>query len=289
LKNQPQHKVVLIIGMARSGTSMMGGVFSKLGVYLGESLAEPSPMNKKGFFEDQEIVNLNDQFLLNLGVGWPKPLPLPIGWASSQSATAYEEKILKIIVEKFSNKPVFAIKDPTISRLLPIWVPLLSKLNIEPIFIQMVRNHYEVYASMTYGEGGGKRIKPEQACLLWLRHNIEGERYTRWKKRVFVKYDAVLTNPPEMIKKIAEFCEIPIPDLSNDEPLNFIDISMKHYNFTSIPVTFTSPFSNWSDRIYKSFPDFGNLLDTSVLEEVNNEIEKMDQFNFLSGIYEFPK
>ena len=285
IDKKTKRKVILIIGMARSGTSMLGGILSSLGVYFGKNLAEPSSMNKKGFFENKEIVRINDQILLDLGAGWPNPFPFPFGWSSSSTAAAYEEKIEKLLKSEFQGRAIYGVKDPTITRLLPLWAHLLEKIEDDPLYIQIIRDPYEVYASMAYGQGAGKGIKPEQACLLWLRHNLEGEKYTQWKKRIFVKYDALLENPPKMIKIIAEFCEIIISDETLQKTVHFIDTSMKHYHSASAPVTFAHPFSLWASRVYSAFPKIGTEINTPVLEEVNTEIEKLDRINFLSGLY----
>jgi hypothetical protein len=54
---------VLVLGVPRSGTSTVAGVLHHLGVFMGERFPDPSPMNPRGFFEDQEIIELHRHFL----------------------------------------------------------------------------------------------------------------------------------------------------------------------------------------------------------------------------------
>jgi hypothetical protein len=54
---------ILVLGVPRSGTSTIAGVLHHLGVFMGERFPQPSPMNPRGFFEDQEVIELHRRFL----------------------------------------------------------------------------------------------------------------------------------------------------------------------------------------------------------------------------------
>lgn len=54
---------VIILGMGRSGTSMLAGVCWRLGVFMGEWLQAPGPINPTGFWEDREIAYLHHALL----------------------------------------------------------------------------------------------------------------------------------------------------------------------------------------------------------------------------------
>jgi hypothetical protein len=54
---------ILVLGVPRSGTSTIAGVLHHLGVFMGERYPEPTAMNPRGFFEDQEVSELHRQFL----------------------------------------------------------------------------------------------------------------------------------------------------------------------------------------------------------------------------------
>ena len=53
--------------MHRSGTSLVTKCFELFGYGLGETLMEPSEDNPKGFFEDLDVVYVNDWLLRDNG------------------------------------------------------------------------------------------------------------------------------------------------------------------------------------------------------------------------------
>ena len=56
--------------MHRSGTSLVTKCFEVFGYGLGETLMEPSEDNPKGFFEDLDVVYINDWLLRDNGSYW---------------------------------------------------------------------------------------------------------------------------------------------------------------------------------------------------------------------------
>ena len=57
---KPEQEILLICGMHRSGTSLVAKCFEVFGYGLGETLMAASDDNPKGFFEDLDVVELND-------------------------------------------------------------------------------------------------------------------------------------------------------------------------------------------------------------------------------------
>lgn len=55
---------LLILGCGRSGTSMVAGAFAKAGYWTGFSSWEPNRFNPQGYFEDPDLIRLNEQILL---------------------------------------------------------------------------------------------------------------------------------------------------------------------------------------------------------------------------------
>ena len=56
-------KLVIILGMHRSGTSALSGALAQMGVDFGKRLTSPSRHNPKGYLEHPEIVTLHDSLL----------------------------------------------------------------------------------------------------------------------------------------------------------------------------------------------------------------------------------
>lgn len=45
----------LVIGVPRSGTSLVSGILHHFGVFMGDRLMKPGPLNPKGFFHDMDF------------------------------------------------------------------------------------------------------------------------------------------------------------------------------------------------------------------------------------------
>ncbi|HMB65244.1 MAG TPA: hypothetical protein VKO42_00060, partial [Patescibacteria group bacterium] len=56
-------KTVVVIGMHRSGTSLVAGIMQCLGVDMGSNLLSGNRGNPLGFFEDEDILDLNKRIL----------------------------------------------------------------------------------------------------------------------------------------------------------------------------------------------------------------------------------
>jgi hypothetical protein len=86
---QPQPKVVCVLGMHRSGTSLLTGALRLLGVHLGSDenlLPSDEEANRKGFWENRRIVDLNDALLSRLGGDWHNLPEFPPDWFSSPNS-----------------------------------------------------------------------------------------------------------------------------------------------------------------------------------------------------------
>ena len=67
--------VVCVLGMHRSGTSVVSRMLNLLGVYLGpeQAMCPAGHDNRKGYWEHQGLVMLNDAVLARYGGRWDLP------------------------------------------------------------------------------------------------------------------------------------------------------------------------------------------------------------------------
>ena len=62
---------MIVLGVHRSGTSALAGALTKLGYFPGANLVHAvDGVNNSGFFEDQRVVDLNDQILALFDRDW---------------------------------------------------------------------------------------------------------------------------------------------------------------------------------------------------------------------------
>jgi|GEM_PF-5973679 len=192
-------KALLILGMHRSGTSVLAGVLQLLGVDLGPRLMRAGLDNEKGFWEHEDVVNLHDQMLRRFSSSWDEVCPLPEGWWNEPAAVETKRQLKAILERDFSGAPLWGIKDPRMCRLLPLWLPLLEELGCETLCLFMTRNPVEIAGSL----GRRNQFSDEKSKLLWLQHMLEAELATRHLRRCFTIHHEFLADHAKVCTTIA--------------------------------------------------------------------------------------
>ena len=198
-----KRRVIVILGMHRSGTSAMAGIVNLLGVDLGAQLLRPSKDNVRGFWEHAEIMVMNEWALRALGSSWSDFRPLPVEWWHCEYIRPIQGALLRIVRRDFGESLLSAMKDPRFCRVLPMWYAIFEELRYEPLHIIMVRNPKEVADSLLVRDG----ITPRDAYLLWLEYMLAAERSTRGKNRVFIRYSQLVNHWETVLSHIEQrFC-----------------------------------------------------------------------------------
>ncbi len=217
------------MGMHRSGTSAITGILNILGVELGSRLMKPLEANPRGYFENQDIYEINEKILRDLNSSWDNVFrERNIG--DNQSRLAIHAAGIKDILDReFVSSKIFAIKDPRISILLPFWQNVLASLDILPSYIICIRHPLEVADSLRKRDG----FSIEKGLLLWMKYMLASEYHSRKCKRVFVSFDDLLINPEKMAGHIQEVLEVRLPLDRGEEKWrieNFLEPRLKHHN-----------------------------------------------------------
>ena len=181
---------LLVLGMHRSGTSALTRVLNLLGVALGDDLMPPGDDNPLGFWEHQGIVSVHDALLGALDRRWDDPRPMPEGWLDSEAAHAAGEAIAAIVQRDFAGVSLWAVKDPRLCRLMPLWRRVLADLAIEPRVLLVSRHPQEVAGSLLRRDGLPIAIGE----LLWARYLLEAVRGSEGCRRGMVAYDELLAD-----------------------------------------------------------------------------------------------
>ncbi len=161
---------LLIAGMHRSGTSAAAGLFAQLGAALGPRLMPPSADNPKGYFENLDVVGIHDALLNAFGRSWLDPRSLPQDWLQHPVTAAIEHGALSHWLDTtFASDPVILVKDPRISRFLPLWCKVLRAKGFDTRVLHVVRHPAEVAASLHARDS----MAWNTGLLLWAVYNME--------------------------------------------------------------------------------------------------------------------
>jgi hypothetical protein len=222
-------RIVIILGMHRSGTSALARTLNLLGVDLGGPLLLPYPTtNERGFWEHRRVLDFDERLLATIGSSWDDVDPLPRDWHSSARLLPYRAELRALLGHEFAEGSLIGVKDPRISRLLPLWVGVLDQLGWEPHLVLMVRHPVEVARSLAKRDG----FHAVKTFRLWLAHNLEAERASRGYRRVIVTFDQLLDDWRATADRIAAGLEIDWPNEVADagaEIERFLAPALRHH------------------------------------------------------------
>lgn len=169
LSQQP--KAVLIAGMHRSGTSMVGGILAELGIDMGRRLIPADAANARGYFEDADIVDFHGQAFRSL---MPPEALGHVDWGWSESAALdsnrladYRSQARSLVAERASKGGVWGFKDPRTTVALDFWDECIEDAR----YVLVYRYPWEVADSMQRGGAEVFLKSPTYAYRIWAFYN----------------------------------------------------------------------------------------------------------------------
>lgn len=202
LQRQGVHKLpdrlLLILGMHRSGTSALSGALCQQGLCGPQQAVPASPSNPTGHWEPSPIVALHEELLRTAGSSWDDPMAMTALELSSDQ-TEHKQKLQEALQASFPQwRPgqVAVVKDPRQCRLQPLWNGLIEQQQLQVAVILMVRHPLAVAQSLQRRD----QLPLERSLLLWLEHTLEAEKHTREQRRCVVAYEQLLRNPEETLE-----------------------------------------------------------------------------------------
>lgn len=181
-----EKSVIFVLGSGRSGTSMMTELLSKIGLELSKNLIPAGIHNQRGFFEDRDIININNEILMELGNSLLAPLNFIENINNLKKQQKEVKKILRSKIQDCCNTLV--IKDPRISSTLPLWQVAATDLKLNQYYILMLRHPSDSVNSMIKS-GIDKNI----AEILWLKRNLDSIIFTKGECCI-IHYEDCLKN-----------------------------------------------------------------------------------------------
>lgn len=271
-----QLKAVCILGMHRSGTSMITRSLNLLGVDLGkdsELIMKGEKFNPKGYWEHREITLRQQQLLKKFSKSWDMQVPLPEKWLESRAIFSLKKRLKQIIIKEFAEKKLWGWKDPRTSLLLPMWQEIFKELNINPLYVIVVRNPLDVANSLYLRNGFSKG----KSFRIWCLYTLSSFLGSEHSSRIIIHYDDFLKNWENKLKEVAKILDIIIP---NHEKLHKSVHSFIHPEFQNSKSTVKDlikekEVSQITVSLYKlilEIEDSPNFLNS---EYFTNQIRKM--------------
>ena len=176
----PPSRCILVLGTGRSGTSAVGGILYKLGVWMGDGFVGRDNTNPWGTFEDAELFYITRQ--MKSGILKPE---------------AYGPQI-----ERRNQRPVWGWKDPGLVWTLEHALPYFE--DVRAVFVHRPRGESIMSARKAYNWSA------EQAAN-W--YDTTEEQVLRWASELadlnlathHMAWSGILDDPQMAVKVLAQF------------------------------------------------------------------------------------
>jgi hypothetical protein len=232
-----QRKIVIVLGMHRSGTSLCANMLACLGVDMADTPGA-SPANRRGHWERPRVNDLHDEVLALFGRAWGDEahhLALPEGWENDPRTLAVGLKLADWLRPRLSATGSFGFKDPRTSRLLGMWPPILATLNAEPLYVACIRDPAQVARSVVARD----RTAREGAEYRWLVYNTQAVHNVGSAPVCILPYEDWFTAPLATARRLASFVgAVPVPDDAALAALvsSTVDLELRHDETAPEPV-----------------------------------------------------
>lgn len=216
-------RLILVLGMHRSGTSLVAASLRCLGVRFGPRANWWGPDNPTGFNEDLDVLAIDEALLKAAGTAWDRPDEIKWGdWCEPWKAPA-----IALLKSRLAAFPLFGLKDPRMCRLLPFWRPVFEAVGCE-VSVVLVRRDFDAIAASLAARNG---IALEPAHVLsWFYYRHAGMGVDRTWELTTVAYDHLVATPLPVIHGLSERLDLPINcDALTRFLRDTLDLSLRHH------------------------------------------------------------
>lgn len=204
-----RRRLVLVVGVGRSGTSLLTGILGQLGFHIPQPEVAADDTNPRGFSEPRWVVDFHTRLLRARAVTVNDSRPA--AWEQTFAAAGDPRLVQEVrawLTEQLSVGEAVVVKDPRTVWFLPLWTRVAEGLGVEPSFVTMLRHPPEVLASAVKSYGSWQ---PEASrAAAWVNVSLETERVTRDGRRAFVRYEDLLSDWRHEIERVGASLALPL-------------------------------------------------------------------------------
>jgi hypothetical protein len=268
---------ILVLGMHRSGTSAFARVASLLGAPLPLDLNKGTIRDPADFWEPLPLVECHDRMLWETGGRWNDWRAFAPAGPAAGLLDGFKQEISGILARQFGSAPLFVLKDPRISRFVPLYRDVLSAMGVVPRYLLALRNPLAVMMSLRERDD----MTPGFAALLWLRHMLDAELATRGEPRAIASYEQLMAGWRPVMAEVAAGLglEWPVPPQAAAPAVDaFLRPAMQHHSFTEADLDDRPEISLWIKQAYGSLrlleQNPGSLPAMAMLDRVGAELNR---------------
>ena len=131
---------ILVVGIHRSGTSSVAGTLHNMGISMGKQFLPPLNENKKGYFEDLQLMRMQDGIIGN----WKNP-------TMRQHPGLLQR--YKLMIKERSLQPIWGFKDPRTALTIRLIMPHILEVDDDPFIYACFRRPDKIADSLNRRQG----------------------------------------------------------------------------------------------------------------------------------------
>ena len=222
-------QLAVVLGMHRSGTSLTTRSLATLGFTFGNNLMGPiSGQNDKGFWEDNDIVNLNEEMLKECGKEWWNSEKISDQDIENLKRKGYKATAISLANDKIKENQRLGLKDPRITKLFGFWSSVFKEVDAEVFYVLALRNPKSVANSLCIRDG----IESFHSYMLWTDHYLNALKHLGENPWVKIEYEKLVDDPVGELKKISTLTNLELITGSLQEfTKKFTDKKLEHARY----------------------------------------------------------
>lgn len=213
--------IICIVGMHRSGTSMIARLLSLCGLDLGppDKFLKADAANPLGHFEHRGFLEIDRKLLKFFKATWQEPPGLRPGWYLDPKLAPLRAEV-EALAATFAGKSPWGWKEPRASLFLPFWKAAIPSMR----FVVCIRSPLEVARSLE------KRNKTplRKGASLWYRYMRASIEDTEGCPRLFTFFEDYFDSGSAEIERLLRFCGLQLPG-DNAQLNSAIATELRHH------------------------------------------------------------
>lgn len=188
----PDSKIILVLGMHRSGTSVLAHAINLMGAFVGEEgdLVPAHPSNNPtGYWERIDVVVEHDCFLKDSGCGWATVGNFSLENVAENRRRYLVQNLRSIVGTMRRHDSTLVIKDPRLCLTLPVW----HEFTTTPAHVVIVRDPRKIAASLM--AAFPESFTTDFLLALWQKYLQCALAALAGKRALFVSYARLLEEP----------------------------------------------------------------------------------------------
>jgi hypothetical protein len=240
---------IVVVGMHRSGTSMLSRLLNIAGMYLGdeEEMYPAKDSNPKGHWEHTGFLDINERIFVLFGADWGSVPLYPSDWLDLPDIRVFKEEASAFVANTFTDKPVWGWKEPRTTLTLPFWRQVVPDIR----FVICVRNPLDVAASLLTRN----QFPVALGTALWHVYTAAALKETRPEERIFAVFNDFFTDYHAALDPILEFLNLPPlkkGSAQDEEAAHFIDAGLNHHRHSLEDVLTSAEVAQQTKQLYET-------------------------------------